>query len=161
MRRLILLTRFLATSVLLVGCAVSNHPLARQSPSVAVQVTQVAGCYQLVDGGSHLPEGFPESPVILLDSIPTFPDDSPMIMFASLLTADSVAPAATTLSAWVRIDPPDVSLIHLWLSNGSETSALTLRRTADTLAGSVRRVADFPKIFLSHRARAIRVHCSK
>jgi hypothetical protein len=159
MRPLIPLTGFLATSVLLVGCAASNHPLARQSPSVALQVTQMAGCYQLVDGGSHLPEGFPESPVILLDSIPAFPDKSPMIMFASVLTADSVAPPATTLSVWVRIDPPDVNLIHIWLSNGSERSGLTLRRTADTLAGSVRRVADFPKVFLSHRARAIRVRC--
>jgi hypothetical protein len=118
----------------------------------------MAGCYQLVDGGSHLPDGFPESPVILLDSIPAFPDES-LMMFASVLTADSVAPPASTLSAWVRIDPPDVNLIHIWLSNGSERSGLTLRRTADTLAGSVRRVADFPKLFLSHPARAIRVRC--
>ena len=80
-----------------------------------------------------------------------------MLMLAEVLTADSIAPA-TTVSAW-RIESTDANLIHVWVSNGVERSGLTLRRTADTLAGSVRRFANFPKVFLPHRARAIRVRC--
>ena len=80
-----------------------------------------------------------------------------MIMLAQILTADSIEPAAR-LSYW-RIDSTDANLIHLLLSNGFEQSGLTLRRTADTLAGNVRRFANFPKVSLTHRARAIRVRC--
>jgi hypothetical protein len=123
-----------------------------------MQVARTAGCYQLVDGDSHLPEGFSPSPVILLDSIPAHSDESATIMFAWVLPPDSVARPATTLAVW-RIDPTNVNTIHLWLSNGFERSALALRRTADTLDGNVRRIADFPRVFFSHRARAIRVRC--
>ena len=80
-----------------------------------------------------------------------------MLMLAEVLTADSIAPA-TTLSVW-SIDATDANLIRVWLSNGVERSGLTLRRTADTLAGSVRRFANFPKVHLTHRARAVRVRC--
>ena len=148
------------TVIFLIGCGTINRPLARPSPSVAVQVGQTAGCYQLIDGGRHLPDGFPASPVILLDSVRSFPDESPMIMLAQVLTVDSVARPATTLASW-RIDSTDADLIHVWLSNGYERSGLTLRRTADTLAGNVRRFADFPKVFLTHQARAVRVPCPK
>jgi hypothetical protein len=161
MRPLIPLTDFLATSVLLVGCAASNHPLARQSPSVALQVRQIAGCHQLVDGDRHLPEGFPASPVILLDSTRADPDESSTMMFAWVLPANSTARPPTTLSVW-RVDPADANLIHLWLSDDVKRSGLTrltLRRTADTLAGTVRGVADFPRFSLTHPARAIRVRC--
>jgi hypothetical protein len=123
-----------------------------------VQVTQTAGCYQLVEGAERLPEDLPASPVILLDSIPAYPDEAPMPMFARVLTADSFARSAMTLSVW-SIDATDATLIHLWLSDGLARYGLTLRRTADTLAGNVRRFADFPKVFLPHRARAIRVRC--
>jgi hypothetical protein len=118
----------------------------------------MGGCYQLVDGDRHLPTGIPPSPVILLDSVPLYPDESPMIMLAQVLTADSIAWPATTLSSW-NIDATDANVIHLRLSNGFERYGLTLRRTADTLAGSVRRFADFPRVYLTHRARAIRVRC--
>lgn len=158
MRPLVGLTiLFLPTSAFLAGCGASTRPLARQSLSLAVHVTQVAGCYQLIDGDRHLPAGIPPSPVILLDSVPLYPDESPIIMLAQVLTADSIAPAAT-LSVW-RIDSTDANLIQLWLSNGFERSGLTLRRTADTLAGDVRRFANFPKVSLTHGARAIRVRC--
>src|SRR4051812_22261688 len=81
--------RFLPTIVLLAGCGASNRRLARQSLSVAEQVKQMAGCYRLIDGDRHLPEGFPPSPVILLDSVPAHPDESPMLMTAQVLTPDS------------------------------------------------------------------------
>src|SRR5437868_12095392 len=111
--------RFLPTTVLLVACGASHRSLTRQSPSVAVQVNQMAGCYLLVEGGRHLPEGFPASLVILLDSVPSYPDESPMIMTAQLLTPDSVARPATTASGW-SIDATHSNLIHIWLSNGFE-----------------------------------------
>ena len=149
---------FLPASAFIAACGASTRPLARQSLSVDVHATQMGGCYQLVEGGGHLPAGTPPSPVILLDSVPLNPGESPRIMLAQVLTADSIAWPATTLSRW-SIDATDANLIHLWLRNGFERSGLTLRRTADTLDGSVRRFADFPKVYLTHRVRAIRVRC--
>src|SRR4051812_8355886 len=148
----------LPTIVMLVGCGASNRRLARPALSVAVQVSQTAGCYRLIDGARHLPEGFPASPVLLLDSMPSSPDDSRMTLSARVLTTDSVPTLATTPSVW-GIDSTDANPIHLWLSNGFETSGLSLRRSADTLVGNVRRFADFPKVSLIHRARAVRVPC--
>jgi hypothetical protein len=148
----------LPTIVFLVGCAASNRRLAHPALSVAAQVNQMAGCYQLIDGDRYLPEGVTASPVLLLDSVPSSLDESPMMLSAHVLTADSVSRPATALSGW-RIDPTDANLIRLWLSDGFEQSGLTLRRNADTLVGHVRRFADFPKVSLTHRARAVRVPC--
>ena len=152
--------RFLPTIVFLVGCGASNRRLARQSLSVAEQVKQMAGCYLLVEGGRHLPEGFPPSPVILLDSVPAYPDESPMLMTAQVLTPDSAGRPVATFAGWT-MDATHSNLIHLWVYNDFEGSGLTLTRSADTLAGNVRRFVDFPKVSLTHRARAVRVRCSK
>ena len=161
MRLLVGLTiRFLPTTVLLVACGASHRPLTRQSPSVAVQVNQMAGCYLLVEGGRHLPEGFPPSPVILLDSVPAYPDESPMLMTAQVLTPDSAGRPVATFAGWT-MDATHSNLIHLWVYNDFEGSGLTLTRSADTLAGNVRRFVDFPKVSLTHRARAVRVRCPK
>jgi hypothetical protein len=132
----------------LTGCRLSTPPLERESLSANVHGSLTGNCYQLVDGGEHLPTGFSPSLVILLDSVPV----------AQVLTADSIAWPATMLSSW-STDAKDGNLIHVWLSNGFERTGLALRRTADTLVGSVRRFADFPRVYLSHRARAIRVRC--
>jgi hypothetical protein len=159
MRLLVGLTvRFLLTTVFLVACGASNRPLTRLLPSVAVQRSQMVGCYQLIDGSEYLPEGVPNSPVILLDSVPSSPDESPMMLSAEVLTADSVPRPAAILAVW-RIDSTDANLIRLWLNNGFEGSGLTLRRSADTLVGHVRRFARFPRISLTHRALAVRVPC--